>query len=225
MSCHPTRTDQPTAAPPEAPDPRPFRLLVYLAALLVLFLAAYAFLGGAAVEQISYVEFRQRILANQVAEVILENQHVRGRMKEAAGADGKRAGRGAGRAMSWFATRIPEAGDASLLPTLAQAKIRVRVLPTAAWMTGLYVLPWLLLASMLLLAFRYTSKTPPTAPAEADPPSAQGWARLTVRRPANGARRRHWTDACPAIRPGSLRDAHGRQVCVHRLHRDGGASA
>jgi len=142
----------PASEKPTSPDVPPWRPLVYFAAALVVFMLIRVLLSDVGMEEISYSDFKHRIAAGQVAEVTLQDGRVYGRLHEeqAIGRDGRKSAR--------FATRLPAMGDNALPPALEQGNVQVNVESAQGWGLLIYWLPWLLLLSLLVLAFWRTSR-------------------------------------------------------------------
>ncbi len=122
---------------------RPLRAaLPYVVAMLVLLALAYSLVLRPTGVDISYSEFKQLAGRGQVAEVVLRDSEIRGRLREAQplGTEGNKS--------PWFFTRAPALGDSDLLPTLQRYDVQVKVEAAGGWSQLLYLLPWLLLLAL-----------------------------------------------------------------------------
>jgi cell division protease FtsH len=116
--------------------------LPYVLAMLVLLGLAYSLVLRPRGVDISYSEFKQLAGRGQVAEVVLRDSEISGRLREAQplGTEGTKS--------PWFFTRAPALGDSDLLPTLQRHDVQVKVEAAGGWSQLLYLLPWLLLLAL-----------------------------------------------------------------------------
>jgi len=116
--------------------------LPYVLAMLLLLGLAYSLVLRPTGVDISYSEFKQLAGRGQVAEVVLRDSEILGRLREAQslGTEGTKSLR--------FFTRAPALGDSDLLPTLQRYDVQVKVEAAGGWSQLLYLLPWLLLLAL-----------------------------------------------------------------------------
>ena len=116
--------------------------LPYVLAMLLLLGLAYSLVLRPTGVDISYSEFKQLAGRGQVAEVVLRDSEILGRLRgaQSLGTEGTKSLR--------FFTRAPALGDSDLLPTLQRYDVQVKVEAAGGWSQLLYLLPWLLLLAL-----------------------------------------------------------------------------
>ncbi len=129
---------QPAGNPPQ----QWWRVLLFFLLLLILYLLFTNRSPGETTYSIPYNEFKQRVAADQVAKVALENYALRGELHQPKkiGPDGELG--------KHFQTAVPLFGDDELLPLLEKHKVELKITDTqngSWWPLLLLSVPWLLL--------------------------------------------------------------------------------
>ena len=109
------------------------------------------------VYEITYTNFKALLNEGQVASVVMRDLEVQGELvaRQAIGPDNEYARR--------FSTRLPVMDDATLLPSLEQLQVDIKVLPSEGQPGALTVLlsflPWLLIIGFWIWIIRRTQRT------------------------------------------------------------------
>ena len=134
-----------------------WRLLVW-SLLLLFFVYYWAGLGQAPhYEKLAYSEFKERVRADQVTEVVLKGQEVYGTLRGGAAREGAEelVPRGS------FVTTLPPLDDPGLMPLLEAHQVSVSAESTQAewWQSAIIaLLPWLLIIGLFYYASRAMQK-------------------------------------------------------------------
>ncbi|MBA1148653.1 ATP-dependent metallopeptidase FtsH/Yme1/Tma family protein [Ectothiorhodospiraceae bacterium WFHF3C12] len=121
-------------------------MLLWIAAVMVIGFYWMETARDAAVQDITYTQFRQAVQQERVAEVTIEGQSVQGLYREGRVGDGERASR-------QFETTLPPFDDPALMELLESHGVAVSARPTQpAWWQRLLVnvLPWVLILGVIL---------------------------------------------------------------------------
>jgi cell division protease FtsH len=145
----PTKPQQPL--PPQQPRPFDWRLLLWIAMVMLISFWVFNQQRGGPVTTLAYSQFKQDIRQDKVASITVKGQQIHGQFKEQKPPQGKPAPPQA------FQTVMPSINDPELMPLLEKHDVKIVAQTTElSWWLQLLVgmLPWLLLIGLIF----YSSK-------------------------------------------------------------------
>ncbi|MCF8063267.1 MAG: ATP-dependent zinc metalloprotease FtsH [Deltaproteobacteria bacterium] len=150
--------------PNQPPQPRgfnsPFNWRILLAVLLLWVVLGYFMRsGGAQFLEIPYSKFKSHLRQDNISEVTVEGDNIRGRFKEPVGAGSEREADGTGesRAYDRFKTVMPSFDDPELMDLLEEKEVTIHAESgERSWITTLLagLLPWILIIGFLVWSSR-----------------------------------------------------------------------
>ena len=135
-------------------------ILVLVIAFNYFYLASVSERQEVAIE-ISYTQFKKELQNDNISEITLQENTVRGQFKKAIKPD-VATSEGPVRASGTFVTYLPPIGDEGLMQTLEAKGVEIRVKPEkepSVWATALiYLLPWVLIIGIWWVILRSMRK-------------------------------------------------------------------
>jgi cell division protease FtsH len=142
-----------------------WKQIVFILALVIAF--NYFYLASVSEKQetvieVSYSRFKEELKNDNISEITLQENTIRGQFKEAVDRPSVAGNEAPARASETFITHLPPIDDADLMETLEAKGVEIRVKPEkepSIWATALiYLLPWVLIIGIWWVILRSMRK-------------------------------------------------------------------